>query len=150
MKTKSLMAMVALLSLGTAPVVVAQTAVAHNTWTSGTPMPTAVWDAAVGPLGGKIYVVGGINAEGGIIADTQIYNPSTDTWSMGVPLPTTVAGASGAVVKNILYVMGGTVDGTTYSSAVWAFNPKTKTWSSKAAMPTALSDSGAAVENGII
>ena len=151
MKTISLLVGL-LLSVGTAAIVVAQTpAVVHNAWTAGAPMPSAAWDTAVGKLKGQIYVVGGNDANGTIITNTQIYNPATNTWSTGVPLPTPVAGGVGAErVNNVLYVMGGTVDGTTYSSAVWAFDLKTKTWSSKAGMPIALQDAGVAVENGMI
>jgi len=150
MKTRSLLVVVLLLSFGTALVAVAQTpAVAHNTWTAGAPMPTAVWNSAVGVLKGQIYVVGGNNANGAIIADTQIYNPATNTWSIGASLPTPLSGGSGAVVKNVLYVMGGN-SGSGYSNALWAFNLKTKTWSPKAAIPIALQDAGAAVENNII
>jgi N-acetylneuraminic acid mutarotase len=151
MKTISLL-VVLLLSVGTASVAVAQTpAVAHNTWAAGAPMPTAVSaPGGVGVLKGEIYVVGGVNADLTIIADTQIYNPAKNTWSTGVSLPTPLEGGSGAVVKNVLYVMGGSVDGQTYSSAVWAFDLKTQTWSSKTAMPAALHDAGAAVENDFI
>jgi len=149
MKTTSLL-VVLLLFAGAASVAVAQTpAVAHNTWTSGSPMPTAVWDAAVGVLEGQIYVVGGNDADGTIVADTQIYNPATNTWSTGVSLPTPLAGASGAVVKDVLYVMGGN-NGSGYTNGLWAFNLKTQTWSSKAAIPISLEDAGAAVENNII
>src|ERR1035441_8615697 len=56
-----------------------RTPIAHNTWSSGAPMPTAVQYPAVGVIGGQIYVIGGIN-DTGIVADTQIYNPSTNTW----------------------------------------------------------------------
>lgn len=149
MKTSSLV-VVLLLVVGAASVAVAQTpAVKHNTWTAGVPMPTAVANSAVGVLKGQIYVVSGANADGTIIADTQIYNPATNTWSTGVSLPTPLAGASGAVVKNVLYVMGGN-NGSGYTNGMWAFNLKTQTWSSKAAIPIALQDAGAAVENNII
>jgi N-acetylneuraminic acid mutarotase len=151
MKTISLLAVVLLLSAGTASVAVAQipTIIAHNTWTAGAPMPTAVMNSAVGVVNGRIYVVGGTNAYGTITAGTQIYNPTTNTWSTGVSLPTPISGGSGAGVNHVLYVMGGNVDGV-YSSAVWAFDLKTQTWSSKAAIPIALQDAGVAVENGII
>ena len=113
-----------LLLVGTAPFPAAQTsAIAHNTWTNGTPMPIGVSNPAVGVLHGQICVVAGVTGDGTIVDDTQIYNPSMDTWSTGVPLPTTLTGGVGAVVDNILYVMGGSVDGVTYSKAVWALNP---------------------------
>ena len=118
-------------------------AVVHNTWTSGTPMPTAAFLTAVGVLKGQIYVVGGCTVPGGgVIADTQIYDPATNTWTAGVSLPTPLCDGTAAVVKNVLYVFGGTPSGSAqnYTNAVWAYSPKTKTWSSKAAMPTIRGD----------
>jgi len=113
-------------------------------------MPTAVVSpGGVGVLSGQIYVVGGLNASNTIIADTQIYNPTTDTWSAGVSLPTAVRNGAGAVVKGILYIIGG-FDGQNVTNAVWAFNPSTKTWSAKSSMPTARDSLGAVVENNII
>ena len=113
-------------------------------------MPTASLQPATGVIGGQIYVVGGYNGNAPL-AETQIYNPTTNTWTTGVALPTATNGASGAVVKGILYVIGGSQDGSqSQTNAVWAYNPKTKTWSGKAAMRTARQDAGIAVENNII
>ncbi|MGA2423895.1 MAG: kelch repeat-containing protein [Terriglobales bacterium] len=128
-------------------------AVTHNTWTSGSPMPTAAFLTAVGVLKGQIYVVGGCTVPGGgVIADTQIYDPATNTWTAGVSLPTPLCDGTAAVVKNVLYVFGGTPSGSAqnYTNAVWAYSPKTKTWSSKAAMPTIRGDMAAVVEKNIV
>jgi len=137
-------------------VVVAQTAaVTHNTWASGTPLPTPVVGAAAAVLEGQIYVVGGFNGSS-YLPDTQIYNPATDSWSTGVPLPIPgdggVDGAAAAVVNNVLYVIGGseTLGGSPVINTVWAYSPKTKAWSSKAAMPTPRSAPAAVVVNGRI
>jgi N-acetylneuraminic acid mutarotase len=139
--------LVSLLFIGTASLMNAQTpAVTHNTWTSGTTLPTAVTFATAAVLKDEIYVVGGENADNTIIADTQIYNPATNAWSTGVSYPVGIASASAAIVKNVLYVFGGTSDLKTPSNAVWAYNPKTKTWAAKAAMPTARWGSAAVVE----
>lgn len=149
MKTKSLL-VILVLSLGTASLAVAQTpAITHNTWSSGTPLPTPVLSPSAGLLKNQIYVLGGWNS-GVVLADVQIYDPITNAWSTGVPLPTTLAGASVAVVKNILYVIGGTPDNETQTSAVWAYNPKTQAWSSRAPLPTALEAAFAVVEKNII
>jgi len=117
------------------------TTIVHNTWTAGTPMPTAVTYGAAAVLLSQIYVVGGNRAAGntraGVVADVQIYNPVTKVWSTGTSYPTTIEAASAAVIKGILYVFGGSTDAITPTNAVWAYTPKTKTWSPKAAMPTA-------------
>ena len=122
--------------------------VTHNTWTSGTPIPTPVFYQAMGVLGGQIYVVGGGVTYTTYTADTQIYNPATNAWSTGTPLPTPTIAAAGAVVKNVLYVMGGYT--TAATDAVWAYSTKTKTWTPKASMPTALYGAAVVVEKNII
>jgi N-acetylneuraminic acid mutarotase len=126
-------------------------AVTHNTWTSGTSIPTPVkFPAGTGVIKGKIYVVGGDNGSVAI-ADTQIYDTATNTWTSGAAMPVATLDGGGAVVKNILYIFGGTPDGgATVSNAVWAYNPKTKAWTSKAAMPTARDSAVAVVEKNII
>jgi N-acetylneuraminic acid mutarotase len=103
----------------------------------------------VGVLKGQMYLVGGFNGSEAI-ADTQIYNPSTNTWSIGTALPIANSAGSAAVVKGVLYVFGGSPDGTNVTNAVWAYNPTIKTWTAKANMPTARSGTAAVVENNII
>lgn len=116
-------------------------AVTHNTWTSGSPMTTPVAFGAAAVLKNQVYVVGGNDAAGnnasGVVADVQVYNPTTNSRSAGVPYPTTIEAASAAVGKNILYVSGGSPDAANPTNAIWAFNPKAKKWSGEAAMPTA-------------
>ncbi|MGA7629558.1 MAG: kelch repeat-containing protein [Terriglobales bacterium] len=127
----------------------AVSAVTHNTWTSGTPLPTPVVFATSAVLENEIYVVDGSDSTG-IVSDVQVYNPVAKTWSTGSSYPTGIESASAAVVKNILYVFGGTPDGMTPSNAVWAYSPKTKTWTAKADMPTARWATAAVVEKNII
>src|SRR5690348_10237120 len=83
------------------------TAVTHDTWTSGAPMPTALWaPGGVGVIKGQIYVIGGCTSSG-VIPDMQIYSPATNAWSTGVSVPAAVCGGVAAVVKNVLYLIGG-------------------------------------------
>jgi len=157
-KTRMIAAVLTMLSLFTLFAVtgmplLAQTGatatVTHNTWTSGTPLPTPVLSAASAVLKNEIYLIGG-NTATEEVTDVQIYNPATKTWSSGVPYPVVVSGASAAVVKNVLYVFGGSAGGGVPSNAVWAFNPSSKTWTAMAAMPTARWLTAAVVENNMI
>jgi uncharacterized repeat protein (TIGR03803 family) len=79
----------------------------HNSWGSGKAMPVALFaPAATGVINNKIYVVGGFTMTS-VIANNQIYNPTTNSWSAGAAIPTTTADGATAVVNNILYVFGG-------------------------------------------
>jgi N-acetylneuraminic acid mutarotase len=150
MKTAFRLLLLSLLFSASLSLLNAQTPeVTHNTWTSGTPLPTPVAFATSAVLENEIYVVGGTDSRG-IVSDVQVYNPVAKTWSAGVSYPTGISAASAAVVKNILYVFGGTSDDVNPTNAVWEYNPKTKTWTGKAAMPTARWATAAVVEQDII
>lgn len=122
----------------------------HNSWASGAAMPTAREGAAVGVIGGKVYVVSGATASA-IVGNNEIYNPTTNTWTTGAAIPTPVFIPASAVVKNILYVMGGIKDSSqTPQGIVQAYNPATNTWSTKASMPTPNDSANAVVLNNLI
>ncbi len=151
MKTKSVVAVVLLMLLGTASMTVAQESIAvHNSWSYGASMPVALDGTAVAVLENQIYVVGGDTPDV-FVDNVQIYDPATDSWRSGVPLPTATAGGCAGVVKNVLYFIGGITTGGVYTDAVWAYNPKTEEWSQKKSMPTT-PEAGAVcvVEKGII
>jgi uncharacterized repeat protein (TIGR03803 family) len=121
----------------------------HDSWGSGTAMPTPTVQSSAAVLGGSIYVIGGANSSGTAIANLQIYNPTTNTWSTGTALPTATDATSAAVVNNVLYVFGGSTT-SSVTGAVWAYSPTTKTWTSMAPMPTARNGTLAVVEKNIV
>jgi N-acetylneuraminic acid mutarotase len=151
MKTTILFALALLLSLSIAPMAAAQNSeVAHDTWSSGAPMPKAVLSSTAAALGSRIFLVGGSLDWNGVgIANTEIYNPASNTWSRGVPLPTPLQSAAAATVNNILYVFGGS-HGSTFLNTVWAFDPQTKMWSAKSPMPTARDSAAIVVKNNFV
>ena len=121
----------------------------HNSWASGTTMPTPVAGAAAGTIGTKIYVVGGNNSSGSNQNANQIYNTATGAWTTGATMPTARAFAAAAVVSNTLYVIGGK-SGHTQLNVVEAYDATTNTWTTKSSMPTARDSVVAAVEDGKI
>ncbi len=130
-----------------------QTFIVHDSWTSGAAMPTAVFGAATGAIGTKVYVVGG-GTSSAVVNNNQIYNTGTNKWTMGAAMPTARFAAASAVVNGIFYVIGGCDSGCATGvgalSVVEAYNPTTNTWSTKASMPTATDSINAVVEKGII
>ena len=152
MKTRILFMVVLLLSLGTASVAVAQNpAVAHDTWSSGAPMPYAASGGAAVTVGNQIVLLGGfIDSNGTEVANTLVYNPASDTWGKGAPLPMPIGNPAAVVVNKVLYVLGGVINGSEFSNAVWAYDLQTKMWSAKSPMHTAMDSFGAVVEDNII
>lgn len=137
---------------GTTTLTSAQKFTVHNSWASGAAMPTAVFAAASGYIGGKIYVVSGDTTQGGApVSGNQVYNPTANTWTTAAAIPTPVSGPASAVVGGLLYVIGG-YEGTsgTPSNLVQIYNPTTNKWTAGAAMPTARGSITAAVDSGAI
>ena len=83
-----------------------------DSWSFGTPIPTAVTSAAcVSSVSfqSKIFLIGGELATGGSSTNiVQIYNSEKDTWSVGASMPTARFGIAVAAVDGAIYVIGGT------------------------------------------
>jgi N-acetylneuraminic acid mutarotase len=60
--------------------------IAGDSWTLGTPMPTARAAAMAGVINGRIAVFGGYNGSSSLTT-TEIYDPANDSWSTGPSMP---------------------------------------------------------------
>ena len=58
-------------------------------------------------INGKLYVVGGTNAAGVVLAATLVYDPATNQWSTKAAMPTARTRLGAAVINNQLYAVGG-------------------------------------------
>ncbi len=128
-----------------------------DTWTSGSPISTAVAGYASAVVDGKIYVISGV-ASGSVKTNlTQIYDPEKDEWTSGVPIPMSVSNAAagtvtGANVAKAIYVIGGS--NATYplngQFANQAFFLETNSWAMAAPMPVDRAGLALAVVNDTI
>lgn len=107
-------------------------------WAKAPDLPLgATQETAVVATGGKLYVLGGFDAAGAVVAAVQIFDPAACTWSMGPALPKAVHHANAAVVDGTIYVVGA-METIAFSAIpdVWAWNPATGTaWATRASMP---------------
>lgn len=95
-----------------------------NSWTMEAAMPTALAGAAVVPLNGELYVIGGeANVNGTAVNTVEVYDPLANTWSTGPAMPTAVTGAVGGVINNRIYVAGGN-NSSQYPSTLQIFTPQ--------------------------
>ena len=132
---------------------------ATNTWTTGTPIPTAVYGYASTVIDGKIHIIGGSQASSSqgssiFVNSNQVYDPQNDTWSLGANLPSAVtygaaAATEGFMAPPLLYVIGGYFLNS-FSSNVQVYNPSNNSWSTGASMPTARAYLGVAVVNDVL
>jgi len=131
---------------------------ANNTWTTGTPIPTAVYGYASTVIDGKIYIMGGSQAsssQGNIfVYSNQVYDPQNDTWSSGANLPYAVTNGAASATEGfmappLLYVIGGYFLNS-YDSNVQVYNSSSNDWIAGASMPTARASLGVAVVNDVL
>jgi N-acetylneuraminic acid mutarotase len=110
-----------------------------NSWTTRASMPTARRAVAAVPgPDGQLYVFGGENSNGTIIAAVEAYNPATNSWTTRASMPTPRRGLAAAPGPDgQLYAFGGQNFNGDVLPTVEAYNPATDSWTTKASMPTA-------------
>jgi hypothetical protein len=81
-------------------------------------------ETAAVAVGGKLYVLGGFDERGAVLADVQIFDPATCAWSAGPSLPAAVHHANAAVVDGTIYVVGAMMTISFRAIGdVWALTP---------------------------
>jgi N-acetylneuraminic acid mutarotase len=110
--------------------------IATDSWSSGTPVPSGVWEGKAGVSDtGQVYLFGGERPGSSYSTAVNIYDIATDSWSLGTSMSVGVkAGAVVSMGYYFLYIGGVTSTGTT--SAVnlyytWG------SWNTEASLPQA-------------
>ena len=105
-------------------------------WRRLAPLPQGRQAGGLVALDGRLYLVGGM-VDGGLAADTQVYDPGADRWSPAPGLPTPREHLGAAATGGKLYVVGGRVGGIGRNlAAAEAFDPATGRWEPLAELPT--------------
>lgn len=125
-----------------------------GTWSTGSPMPTARYGAAIGSINGKLYVAGGccqsFSAPFPRFPVLEVYDPTADTWTGQAPMPTAVYGSAAGVLDSKLYVAGGQasqVQGNELA-VLQVYDPVADAWSLNASLPSTRSAGAAGVVDG--
>jgi PKD repeat protein len=110
-----------------------------ESWTVLPPMTIPRGGAVANPLQGKIYVAGGMGADGASLDSMEVFDPVTNSWSSGVSMQTRRDNPGAAVLDDRLYIFGGrirnadgSVDDPTLTSmeifdintGAWIFGPQ--------------------------
>lgn len=124
---------------------------ATNTWETRKPIPTKRSQLVPATVGGKIYLIGGLNdTDTGTASDVnEVYDPATDTWATRKPMPTAVFSYASAVVEDKIYVIGGTIPGKGNANLTQIYDPATDTWSLGKSPLTAVTDAAAGATTGL-
>ena len=121
----------------------------QNKWSTRARKPIPVIDAKAVLIGERIYVPGGMTADGTISGLLEIYNPRNDVWSTGADLPVPVSQYALAAFEGRLYLFGGW-DGRHYLAKAWVYDPNEDNWRPLKDMPTPLGKAAAATSGSKI
>ncbi|MFA5265585.1 MAG: kelch repeat-containing protein, partial [Opitutaceae bacterium] len=117
--------------------------IASGTWKSGRPMPTPRQQLCAASVAGRIYVMGGKNAE----TVVEEYDPGSDTWCSRSHAPFQIRSATATPAGKHIYVIGGhRYDG----KAVLVYDSQSDSWTRAKDMPTGRTDTSAAFCQGKI
>lgn len=107
-------------------------------WAARSALPKAMQEVAVVALAGKVYVIGGFDDAGKVLADVAIYDPATDTWSAGTPLPRPLHHANAAVVGDRIWIAGA-LEGSAFTATgvTLVLDPVAAKWLERKPMPPA-------------
>ena len=123
-------------------------------WSRLEDAPTARNSAAVGVIGGKVYVVGGRQAlrqpDGSLrqvnVATLEVFDPVSGRWETRAPMPQAQGGLAAAVHGGRLYAFGGEpwVPEQKVFAESWVYDPGADRWSAAPPLPTPRHGLGAA------
>jgi hypothetical protein len=112
-------------------------------------MKTARYFLAVGVLGAKLYIVGGVDKKNASLACAECYDSVTGSWTQVASMSQKRYGCGAGVLNGKLYVVGGTVEKNgDYLDSVERYDPVNDSWEVVAPMSTSRYCCGVAVING--
>ena len=120
-----------------------------NTWTKLADKPTAVSEVSAVVLGEKIYVPGGMLANGQVINRLEVFDPRKGSWESKAELPLAVSGYALATYEGQMYLFGGW-DGKQVVDQAWRYDPFNDEWHAAANLPSARAYATAAEVSGKI
>lgn len=136
----------------TSPVQGLANEVIPNSWTTRPRMPTARAGLVAAAAKGKVYAIGGHDANGMALTKVEAYNPATNTlvaWIPRAPLPAARTLANGAVTINgRIYVPGGANAQNEATRSLYVYDVDGNYWIAKAQMPFASYGGAAAAIDG--
>ena len=109
-----------------------------NTWETKSSMPTPRADVSVSVVNGKIYAIGGYDANLKSIGINEVYDPLNDSWIVETSMLNEVSNCASVVVDNNIFFFGGKIDpfgSDEQLTITQLYNTETKTWSYKQSIP---------------
>jgi hypothetical protein len=108
---------------------------ATNGWTTRRTMPEARQGFAAGVAGEKVYVIGGLDAQGRPAPGVYEYDPATDRWTGRSPMPTPRHRLAVASWGGVLFALGGIHNRDRATETNEAYDPSADAWTPRRHMP---------------
>ena len=109
---------------------------ASEAWRTLAPLPAGPrQETAVAALDGGVWVLGGFDASGRVVATVEIYDPISDTWRRGPDLPVPMHHANVAVADGTLYIVGFLVGRFIATGQVFSYDKGADAWTERTSMP---------------
>ncbi|PYS00027.1 MAG: hypothetical protein DMG12_18940 [Acidobacteria bacterium] len=122
-----------------------------GTWSSIPLLPTPRQEVGVAAVEGRVWVIGGIDADRRGSSVVEIYDTPTNQWQPGPPVPIPIHHPMVAAAGSKVYVAGGyTEPGFTPVAYTFELDTDTLKWTRKADMPAPRGAGAAVAHNGKI
>jgi len=107
------------------------------TWEARASLPFAQQESAAVAVGGKVYVLGGLDDRVGL-RTVSVFDPTTGLWTNAAPLPRPLHHVNAAVAGGRIWVAGA-LEGPSFVATpdVFVFDPATNEWTAKRPMRAA-------------
>jgi N-acetylneuraminic acid mutarotase len=131
-------------------------AMAQNKWEFAAPMPQPMGEIVAASVGGKIYVLSGLNDKTfdpyGVV---WVYDPAGNSWAAKKSMPVPAHHIAATAYQGKIYVFGGftrpkDLKAWQPTNAAWVYDPSTDDWKKLAPMPTPRGSAQAAEIGGKI
>jgi N-acetylneuraminic acid mutarotase len=123
---------------------------AQNQWRRIKPIPRSTAAGGVAAVGGRLYVIGGVDTNGIVHNAVQEYDPAADTWRERAPMPTSREHIGVAALDSLIYVVAGRLRGTGGVSVTnfEVYSPSRNTWDTLPRLPVSRSGLAFAAARG--
>ncbi len=119
-------------------------------WTQFTSMNHARVRHRAVTVGARLFVFGGDDSGGNLVAIPEAYTPDTDSWTDLATMPTPRDDVAVATLNNFVYVIGGRSQTSAAVATVERYDTLNDVWATVAPLPTPLRYQHAAAINGKI
>jgi len=106
-------------------------------WATAAPLPQGRYlTAGVTTNGCTYYSIGGYQNSTTILANTTLYDPTTNTWTERAPMSRPLFGIQATHINGLVYVAGGYINAqANITRTLRIYNPTSNTWSTGAPIP---------------